>query len=126
MLKSFFLAIFLSLPLFAHGVDCLNSYYDLGPGAAALGFECTSDPEGNEAAHIFFCNRRVLLEKGHCTQLNYSIKCNWSATDSQWLCEDKGTYPFIAWIKKTSEETISYKFKSSFNEGEFEGRKIQP
>ena len=110
------LALFFSLTAFAAPV-CLDGFYDLGKEAATLRFSCEQD-----SAQIFFCKRDVLLEKGICTGARERIPCRWES--DAWKCEENGYYHFLAEIRKVSETSISYRFKSRFNEGELLGEKI--
>jgi hypothetical protein len=121
------MAAFFSLlvPLFSWASPpvCFDGYYDLGRQAAAIGLECLADDA--EAARLVFCKREVLLQKGECTGARLPIRCVWEEGASRWKCEERGVYPFVAWIQKRSDSSITYKFKSSFNEGELEGRRVQ-
>jgi len=115
--------LFLLVPFAAHAApDCLDGYYDLGPRAAALGFECNPDTAPPVPARIVFCARKPLLEKGLCTGQGMPVSCR--PEGEAWRCEEGGNYPFLATITKLNETTISYEFKSSFNEGSLRGTKL--
>ena len=96
----------------ASGPECLNSYYDLGPEAAALGLACRDQEPG--VADLIFCKRDHLLQHGYCSGLRWPIRCEWQSQAQEWTCEEKGNYPLRATVKRSGHDQITYSFRSSF------------
>ncbi|MFN8791512.1 MAG: hypothetical protein ACK5Y2_08685 [Bdellovibrionales bacterium] len=118
-----FLVLVLSVFANASEPECLNSYYDLGPQAAALGLACRDEEPG--VADLIFCKREHLVNQGYCSGLRWPIRCDWHAQSESWQCEEKGNYPLKATVKKLPSDQISYSFRSSFNSGVLTGRRVQ-
>lgn len=100
----------------------LVGVYDLGPQAAAMVLRTDLDEVGLPIGILAFCHRKTLLEKGRCTGVSMPIRCKTS--DVSWTCTEGGDYPFIGEITALGGDRVRYKFKSSFNEGDLEGKKL--
>lgn len=112
------LLLFLSLGARAD----LPGYYDLGPRAAAMQLHQDVDETGKEIGVLTFCHRKTLLNKGYCTGQGMPIRCRLGAA---WICEEGGDYPFRAEITPLTPETVRYLFRSSFNEGDLIGTRLE-
>ncbi|MGZ3651190.1 MAG: hypothetical protein ACXVB9_06015 [Bdellovibrionota bacterium] len=114
-----------SLNAFAADPLCLDGYYDLGPQAAALSFQCSEEPGIWMSAKISFCERDVLLKTGHCAADQESLPCEWNPLEAVWRCQERNEAPFIADLRRLTPQTISYHFRSGYNEGELQGTMIR-
>ena len=101
--------------------DCLNSYYDLGADAAAIGLFC--DDDNSDSAQLVFCKRQPLLDSKYCNGMKDPISCTWQK--NHWLCENGGEYPYMAKINRLSFDKILFQFKSKFNSGTRTGVEIR-
>jgi len=114
-----------SMHAFAADQLCLDGFYDLGPQAAALSFQCTTEPGAWMSAKISFCERDVLLKTGRCSADQESMPCDWNIFEAAWHCQERNEAPFVADLRRLSPLTISYHFRSGYNEGELQGTRIR-
>lgn len=106
------------LAVVAHAASpCPGGIWDLGPRVAALQFTCAEDG----TAQLSFCNREVVMAGRPCNHLGLPLRC--AAEEETWLCTDGDRYR--AETRWRSGEEIHYKFKGSFSEGEFLGRRFR-
>ena len=96
---------------------CPSGIWDLGARVAALSVNCLEE----DAASLSFCNREAVRDGGDCNSIGTAVQCR--AGEKSWNCVDEsnGYHAEIFW---TGDEAISFKFKSSFNEGEFSGKRF--
>lgn len=94
---------------------CPEGYWDLGPGAAALAIECVD----SDLAYLRFCKREVLLKHEVCNHIGMSVTCRPDGVE--WRCEGENRFTARVSLK---EDSLTYTFKSSFNSGEFTGRRL--
>lgn len=112
----------LAVSAFAATPGDLAGYYDLGERAAAMQLRHDVDEEGRPIGVLTFCHRKTLLNKNYCTGLGMPIRCR---VADAWTCEEGGTYPFRAEITPLGEGRVRYRFRSSFNEGDMEGTRLE-
>lgn len=127
-MKHFILFLMIFSSTAQASVDCLNGFWDMGPQAAVVGFECETynGALSEDEARLFFCNRRILLEQGRCTAMD-SISCRWQEGTKIWSCDQQQgeTFRFHADIQRLSTNQIHYKAKSNFADIELIGTLIQ-
>ena len=125
MLAFFSSLLFLLSAQAAHAApDCLDSFYDLDPRAAAIGLFCKGEEAPSEA-RLVFCHRATLLQTGECNGMRTPVQCQWREAEARWECLEAGEYKFTAHLRRLDADHARYDFWSTFNSGSWDGTRIR-